>query len=297
VPTCEQCCERSLLYLDGQLSEGDSRKFREHLASCEACKEHLEQEEHLSQLLSASRPTDAAPGELRARVQQLLEHAPVPSALERFRELFRLRGTTIAFGRRVLAGAAVALVLCVVLIVPLGQQVLAGTFIRAAVGAHQSYDDGKLPLDFHGSTPASVTAWIQERVPFHFRLPEEEHSPNQPAEYRLSGASIFDYKQKKVALVVYQMRTKTVSLLVAPAGSAILAGGEEVHLGKLTFHYRSSGNLQVVTWSNHGLAYALVSPQNGSSAEASCLVCHQDMADHGVFNKSGQLQFPKPWKM
>jgi mycothiol system anti-sigma-R factor len=294
--TCEQCRERALSYLDGRLSGADRRKFQEHLAGCEPCKNCLEQEEHLSQLLLASRATDGAPEKLRVRVQQLLESAPPPTAAERLRELFRSRGKTTLFGRRVLAGTAVALVLCVALIIPLGQQVLAGTFIRTAVGAHHSYEDGKVPLEINESTPALVTAWIQQRVPFHFRLPEEEHSPNQAAQYRLSGASILDYKKKKVALVVYQMQTKTISLLVAPADSAILTGGEEVQLGKLTFHYRSSGNLQVVTWSNHGLAYALVSPQKGSSAQASCLVCHEDMADRGTFMKSGELQLPKPWK-
>ncbi len=198
---------------------------------------------------------------------------------------------------KIAAAFAVATAVFVILLFPVGQQVRAGTFVRAAVNAHHDYEDGTEPLEFHSNSPASVTAWIQAHVPFRFRLPEAEHSPDQPAAYQLTGASIFDFKKKKVALVVYQMQTKKISLLVAPADLAILKGGQEVQMGKLTFRYRSTGGLEVITWSNHGLAYALVSPHEGSSAEGSCLVCHQDMADHGVFKQSGQVSFPRPWKM
>jgi mycothiol system anti-sigma-R factor len=294
--SCEHYRERILLYFDGLSSEADGRRFREHLQACESCRGHAEQEQHLSQLLSAAPLTDTAPQELRARVQQLLENAIPLSAWERFLEALRSRFRPHLAGRAV-AGVAGALVLCVVLMIPFGERVFAGTFIRAAVDAHHRYESGAMPLELQSNAPASVTSWIQQRVPFHFRLPEKERSPNQPVEYRLSGASILDYRKKKVALVVYQMQTKEISLLVAPADSAILTGGQEVRIGKLAFHYRSSGDLQVITWSNHGLAYALVSPQKGGTAEASCLVCHQDMADHGVFKQSGELRLPRPWEM
>jgi len=299
VSTCDQCRDHALPYLDGGLSETESRKLRAHLASCEQCQNYLEQEQQLSRLLYASRATDAAPHELRTRVQQLLENAPAPGVFATFRS--PLRTWSAAHPRllsaKIAAAFAVAVAVFVILLFPVGQQVRAGTFVRAAVDAHNDYEDGTEPLEFRSNSPASVTAWIQAHVPFQFRLPEAEHSPDQSAAYHLSGASIFDFKKKKVALVVYQMQTKKISLLVAPADLAILKGGQEVQIGKLTFRYRSTGGLEVITWSNHGLAYALVSPHEGSSAEGSCLVCHQYMADHGVFKQSGQVSFPRPWKM
>jgi hypothetical protein len=55
-----------------------------------------------------------------------------------------------------------------------------------------------------------------------------------------------------------------------------------VRSGDLTFHYRSGANSQVITWTNHGLTYALVSSLTGSP-QHSCLVCHQDMAEQNLF--------------
>jgi hypothetical protein len=46
----------------------------------------------------------------------------------------------------------------------------------------------------------------------------------------------------------------------------------------LIFHFRTENGFKVITWSTHGLSYALVSNVSGSARE-SCLVCHQDMAD------------------
>jgi hypothetical protein len=48
------------------------------------------------------------------------------------------------------------------------------------------------------------------------------------------------------------------------------------------FHYFSREKFTVITWSNHGLSYALVSSLS-ASARGSCLVCHQNMADRDVY--------------
>jgi hypothetical protein len=61
-----------------------------------------------------------------------------------------------------------------------------------------------------------------------------------------------------------------------------VAGGEEVRSGGFTFHYRSGADSQVITWTTHGLTYALVSSLTGSP-QRSCLVCHQDMAEQNLF--------------
>jgi hypothetical protein len=52
--------------------------------------------------------------------------------------------------------------------------------------------------------------------------------------------------------------------------------------GNLLFHYFSREKFKVITWSNHGLSYALVSSLSASARE-SCLVCHQNMADRDVY--------------
>jgi len=86
-------------------------------------------------------------------------------------------------------------------------------------------------------------------------------------------ASLLSYRGSPATLVVYEKQKERISLLVASSQSAPVAGGEEVRSGKLTFHYRTAAGFNVITWSNHGLSYALVSSVSGSARE-SCMVCH-----------------------
>jgi len=82
--------------------------------------------------------------------------------------------------------------------------------------------------------------------------------------------------------VTYARQNDKITLLVDSGKSAVVAGGDEVHFGALTFHYFNNSGFRIITWNNHGLSYALVSSVSGP-AEASCMVCHQSMADRGNF--------------
>ena len=120
--------------------------------------------------------------------------------------------------------------------------------------------------------------WFADKTPFHFRLPASQPALHGTPAYRLTGARMVSYKGSPMALVAYETPTEKISLLVASSKSAIAAGGDEVRSGNLTFHYRRGETFEVITWSNHGLTYALVSSLPGS-AQHSCLVCHQNIKD------------------
>jgi anti-sigma factor RsiW len=150
------------------------------------------------------------------------------------------------------------------------------------VATHRSYLDGNLPLELRSSSSELVTAWFIGKVPFHFRLPNAQSAPNDAPSYRLTGASVVSYRGNPVALVSYEKANEKISLLVASSNSAPVLGGDEVHFADLTFHYRTDDGFKVITWSNHGLSYALVSSVSGSARD-SCLVCHQNMSDHRTF--------------
>lgn len=120
-----------------------------------------------------------------------------------------------------------------------------------------------------------VTAWFAGKVPFNFHLPSSHEQPEAKQVYRLIGGRLVNYKGGYVALVAYQMQQKKISLLVTSSSSAPSAGGEEIRSGGILFHYSREENLNVITWSNHGLRYALVSSLPGSRRQ-SCLVCHQN---------------------
>jgi anti-sigma factor RsiW len=162
------------------------------------------------------------------------------------------------------------------------RQVRAASYVENAVSVHRSYLDGHRAMGLRSSSPEIVTAWLADKVPFPFRLPNAESTQNDTPSYRLTGANIVNYRGNPIALVTYAKESQAISLLVASSKSAVVAGGDEVRSGNLTFHYRTENGFKVVTWSNHGLSYALVSNVSGSARE-SCLVCHQNMADHHNF--------------
>jgi anti-sigma factor RsiW len=290
---CEERASDILLYLDNALTGQKLEDFRAHLAVCSNCGERLEEELALSSLLREARPLYLAPQALRARVAAAATEqdsgfsaASDRSRKPRMQNLMRwLQDVTRpAFSWKPLAAITLVLVLSLVFIPGAVERVRAMNFVEAATEIHRSYLEKALPLQCRSHSPEVVTAWFAGKTPFHFQLPASQSVPKGKAVYWLTGARLVSYKGSPAALVAYETPTEKISLLVASSKSAIVGGGEEVRSGSLTFHYRSGANSEVITWTNHGLAYALVSPLTGSP-QHSCLVCHQDMADQNLFKQ------------
>jgi hypothetical protein len=86
------------------------------------------------------------------------------------------------------------------------------------------------------------------------------------------------FKDDYAAYVAYQMKGKPISLVITSDAVAQPAGGEEIKARGLTFHYNAIHGLKVITWSDRGLTYALVSDLEERGQE-SCIVCHQGTKD------------------
>ncbi|HTF65241.1 MAG TPA: hypothetical protein VK638_21420 [Edaphobacter sp.] len=289
---CDDYSATIQIYLDWELSGQDFDDFPAHLEECEACRTELEADERLSALLHRSRPLYSAPDALRARVMQAAEsfnsttsYAPV--------HVRRRIATASAWPLRAAGrgahywGALVATMFLVaaagLLLLPgIMQRSRANSYIEAAVAAHRSFLNGSLPLEVQSDLPSVVTAWFAGKVPFTFRLPSSPDLEHQQI-YRLTGGRLVNYKNGYAALIAYQMKGQKISLLVSSSESAVAAGGEEVLSGGILFHYRKQASFNVITWSNLGLTYALVSSFPGSGRQ-SCFVCHQNMADGGHFS-------------
>jgi anti-sigma factor RsiW len=279
------------LYLDKELIGPDLEEFRAHLEACAACRVELEMREELSRILHRSRPLYSAPDALRDRVMRTTELMPssAPYAPPRLRRrILRVLARPVqSAGRGVrhwpMLVAAILLVAAGLLPIPgILRQVSANSYIEAAVAAHRSSLNGGLPLEIKSESPNAVTAWFAGKVPFNFRLPEAAEEVGHEQIYRLTGGRLVNYKDGYAALVSYQMQQQTISLLVASSKSAIAAGGEEVPSGGIVFHYSKQMGFAVITWSTHGLTYALVSSLPGSGRQ-SCMVCHQNMSNRDHF--------------
>ena len=276
-----------VLYLDNELRGQELEYLLAHLDNCADCRSLLEEERALSNLLHRTRPLYTAREPLRARIAAA---AGQPAAFEDKTE--RKHEHVLRFGWRnaprsgfrwmALAAMIIVVVLGLTLVPTVVRHAEAATFIDTAVTTHRSYQENQLPLEIRSSSPEAVTAWFAGKVPFEFRLPSSQSPPGGHLAYVLTGARVVKFKNENAALVSYQMKAETISLLIASDKSAVAAGGDEIRSGNLTFHYNTRAGLNVTTWTTHGITYALVSSIHGS-AQHSCLVCHQNMADQSVF--------------
>jgi hypothetical protein len=287
--SCDEYAIKILRYLDNDLKGLELDDFLSHLGSCASCRAQLEGERELSATLHRSRPLYSAPNALRDRVAATIENAASSRAqdwiyqrVSRIPKKRRSGSFQSLASWRVLAPAAVAIAVCLAVVPNVERRVQAASYVETAVATHRSYLNGDLHPGLESSSPDQVTAWFAGKVPFDFRLPVAESAPERNLAYRLTGATLVNYKGSPAALVTYATQNEKISLLVDSGKAAVVAGGNEVRFGKLTFHYYNNSGFRVITWTNHGLSYALVSSVSGPP-RASCLVCHQNMADGGNF--------------
>jgi anti-sigma factor RsiW len=162
-------------------------------------------------------------------------------------------------------------------------------FAEYAVQAHQQHAQGSLALDVRSDSQQTVNEWFQQKLPFALALPTSGESPDDTAPNHLEGARLVQIGSKigtkAAAFIAYNMQTSAgalpVSLMVTPNSVAVASGGVEVSFKKVTFHYGMVQGYRVVTWSLHGLTYALVSQENGNT-QRSCMVCHSAMKDRDL---------------
>lgn len=275
-----------LCYLANELSSHELDTFRAHLQSCPACKVRLEEERAFSRALHRSRPLYRAPEELRRQVSQILgQHSAARSKARNYERLLRILRRPFLNRWPHLPNWGISVttlvLVCLSFIFAPGavRRVHAASYVATAVAVHRNYLAGSLAPEIQSNSPTLVAAWFADKVPFDFRLPAAR---DRNPDYRLAGARLVSYRGHNTALIIYESQKEKISLLVASTKYAAIAGGDEVRSGNLLFHYFSREKFKVITWSNHGLSYALVSSLSASARE-SCLVCHQNMADRDVF--------------
>jgi anti-sigma factor RsiW len=289
---CNEYGANIQLFLDKELSGREIEEFRTHLKECETCGVEFEAIEELSHLLHQSRPLYAAPDALRRQVMRTTELFPSSTShallglRKRVLNVLARPVQTTERGVRHWPMWAAAILLATAGLLPIPgilRQSSANSYIETAVAAHRSTLNGALPLEIKSESPSVVTAWFAGKVPFSFRLPSSEEEPGHEQAYRLTGGRLVTYKGGYAAMIAYRMQQQPISLLVASSKSAVAAGGEEVPSGRIVFHYSRQASFAVITWSTHGMTYALVSSLPGSGRQ-SCMVCHQNMANGDQFN-------------
>jgi hypothetical protein len=163
-----------------------------------------------------------------------------------------------------------------------------------AVATHRQYAQAGLPLDLRTDSQWALNEWFKTKLQFALALPASASLPGEDRPYLLEGARVVPVGGKSAAFIAYRMsgattRLASASLTVTPDSVAVASGGVEANFTKVTFHYARLGGYKVVTWSSHGLTYALVS-QEDDTTQRSCMVCHSAMGDRDLSNTSTPLR-------
>ena len=160
------------------------------------------------------------------------------------------------------------------------------TFAEVAVHTHRQHAQKSLALDVRSNSQQTLNEWFKAKLPFALALPASPAAPGEHRPYRLEGARLVRVGGKSAAFIAYQLQTPQLqtaaaSLMVTPDSVAVASGGVKVDYKKVSFHYATVEGYKVVTWSQHGLTYALVSDE-GNSTQRSCMVCHSAMRDRDL---------------
>jgi mycothiol system anti-sigma-R factor len=290
--TCEDVRAQMVFYLDDELHASERALLDAHIKECVACRECFDRERRFLDSLRRARPLETAPPQLRERIEQLLSDAPAPTTaspelrqrVERTLARFSLAGHRSISVRRVMARAALILVASLLglwawsAIDKRPRVPRPSDFALMAVDTHQRHLRGQLPLEIATAMPAQVSDWFKGKVAFRVELPNYQEQSGQEKLYDLEGGRLVGYQNDYAAYVAYRMRQRPISLLVTSEQTARASGGEEIVSKGITFHYDSINGYKVITWSDRGLTYALVSDLE-ERGQQSCIVCHQGTRD------------------
>ena len=271
---CENIRERLALYLDNELQEDERAAIEVHVESCNSCASFVETELTFLNAIRNSGTQHVASPELRAKVSEILSGSQQP--------VVRAGSLRLKWILPV-AAALLVLLLPVVIwrVVREGDHPEMGVpsaFATKAAESHLKHIRGQLPLEVESSNPQEISEWFTNKVNFNVKLPSYQETSGQEILYTLEGARLVNYQNDYAAYVSYHMKDRPISLVITSELLAQPSGGEEIASQGLKFHYNAIDGLKVITWSDRGLTYALVSDLE-ERGHQSCIVCHQGAKD------------------
>lgn len=287
---CQDIRGLMALYLDDELQGSERVDFEKHVSVCESCRSRFERERRFLETIRQTKLSHIPSRDLRTRIQTLVGTAePAAIATQRLRSR-----TTTSFSSFIdschrvgPAVGALAAVLTLVFLVVVWRmsyepkQPPAGgpsEFALMAADTHLRHIRGQLPLEITSAAPAEISSWFHDKLSFSVKLPNYQELSGQKKLYELEGARLVGFKKDYAAYVAYQMQQRPISLVITSNQVAEPSGGEAIAAKGLTFHYDSINGYKVLTWSDRGLTYALVSDSE-ERGQKSCVVCHAGSKD------------------
>ncbi|HXV79185.1 MAG TPA: zf-HC2 domain-containing protein [Candidatus Binatia bacterium] len=254
--------EQIPLYLDDELHEGEQLAVEKHVKDCADCRAALDDQRELISAVRNARPVCTVPPSLQACIERLVKRSEA-------RQKFAWQPLIAACALLLLVGSVVWF--------GVGNPFRRdrNSFVNVAVDNHLRYLSGQLPLEVFSDSPETISAWFIGKLRFNLKLPDYPQVPEELKPYQIEGARLVGFKENYAAYVVYRLKGHPISLLVTSRSVAQPSGSEEILWEGLRFYFQSVEGWKVLSWSDKGLTYALVSDLE-ERGQASCIVCHQD---------------------
>jgi anti-sigma factor RsiW len=232
---CESWNSTLDTYLDGELSEKDTRIFDSHVRSCPSCSGDALARMQTKRTIQVAGKRFTPSTEFRKRVQQNI--APKPQRSHRLGWIFA-------------AAMAVILALGVLTSTYVGTQSGRDQVFSEIVDLHVATLASSSPVDVISTDRHTVKPWFQGKIPFAFDLPELRKS-----EFSLLGGRMTYLDQMPGAHLIYDVRQHHVSVFVFQERSRRV---------KLDENSLSPKNLSfnMETWSQGGLRYFVIGDAN-----------------------------------
>lgn len=273
---CERARQEIHRYVDGEIGAAEQMAFEAHLLECERCRDEYEGVQDVVNTVRGSNPLYPTPVSLLPKLEHIVENDRAGR-----RKRIRIRAAVMA------ASFAATVLLVAMLPMLMGQR-----FTSFASDTHLRYAQGVLPLAISSEDADLVSDWLKTHLPFHLGLPDFRSQPAAMKSYSLVGARSMQFEGRDVAYLAYRMDGRPISLLVTPGAGVIPSRGEAYISGKLIFHFSSEKGLKLITWSDRGLSYALVSDVQVEGAH-SCVVCHGSELERPKFEQLLPLDIPR----
>jgi anti-sigma factor RsiW len=218
-------------YLDGELSEEETRTFDAHLRSCPSCPADALARVQTKRAIQVAGKRFIPSAELRKRVQRSI--APRPQR-------------SLCFGWMFAAAMAVILAVGAVTSTYVGTRSGRNQVFSEIADLHVATLASSSPADVISTDRHTVKPWFQGKIPFAFNLPELENS-----EFSLLGGRMTYLDQTPGAHLIYDVRKHHISVFVFQERS-LRARLDEDSLSPKNLPF----NME--TWSQGGLRYFVI---------------------------------------
>lgn len=284
--------DRLAPFCEGALPEPEARSIAAHLAGCEPCEQRRrEVEEGLA--LAFALPAARLPEDRAALIRRMLVEpgGPAHAEVALTRHHSPARWLKAAAAVLLVSGAVGVAYLkrSPVLRVEAARQSLT-TFEETAVALQRQATQGTLALDLPSGSVPEVRDWVEERTGLSTSLALQGSA--DAGRFELLGAREVTVGGARAVAVAYRIDARPVVLLTARAEEVPDRPRSWNLVGKTVRHrIVSASGVRLLSWTNSGQVYALVSVLPGPGLE-SCFVCHTDPRRRALIRNVGSLPAP-----